>query len=569
MSTSTEYINNISNELKTYNTNAVNEICNNLINSLFESDETFDLKDAGKIMQLLRGKRMFALMQKVGDALIQTGRVTSKIKRLYAQALIDQNMYTAAIAVLNELDKETSVTADNAEIIFENSEAKGILGRVYKQLYVNAKSPKASHSVNYIKKAIEHYLGVYNGQPGRTWHGINAVALIKRAERDGIVITGFPPAYQLATSVLQTITEKLDEQTADAWDFATAAEACVALEEPEKALEWLSGYARMPYCDAFELASTLRQLQEVWQLDMTSEMGRLLLPILRAELMKREGGGFTINPSEVNLQKTDEQKTSDKYNSLVAETKSNPSGIVLEKVFGADSFKTYKWYIQGVERCQAVARIGTDSTKGFGTGFLLKGSLMHESLGEELIMITNAHVVSNDPADQALKPEVAIVIFETLNRDEEFRVSEIIWSSPRNNLDVTLLRFHNEDHDRLGQLTKGVTIYPVSKYLPTPDPIDAQKIYIIGHPFGGTLQLSFQDNVLLDHESPKIHYRTPTAGGSSGSPVFNQQWDLIGLHHAGGAEMDCLNGKPGKYEANEGMWIQAIKDALQKFLTKV
>ena len=72
------------------------------------------------------------------------------------------------------------------------------------------------------------------------------------------------------------------------------------------------------------------------------------------------------------------------------------------------------------------------------------------------------------------------------------------------------------------------------------------------------MQLSFQDNILLDHQDPKIHYRTPTEGGSSGSPVFNQQWELIGLHHAGSAEMNCLNGKPGFYEANEGMWIQTI-----------
>ncbi|MBO3273159.1 S1 family peptidase [Hymenobacter defluvii] len=56
-----------------------------------------------------------------------------------------------------------------------------------------------------------------------------------------------------------------------------------------------------------------------------------------------------------------------------------------------------------------------------------------------------------------------------------------------------------------------------------------QRIYIIGHPDGGTLSLSLQDNLLLDYQEPLIHYRTPTVGGSSGSPVFNQQWQLIGI----------------------------------------
>lgn len=236
---------------------------------------------------------------------------------------------------------------------------------------------------------------------------------------------------------------------------------------------------------------------------------------------------------------------------------------VLEKVFGDDSFNTYKWYMLGADRCLAVARIGKDSTKGFGTGFLLKGLALHESLGEELILITNAHVVSDDPAEKALRSNEAVIIFEALSREEEFCISEIFWSSPSNELDATIIRFDKENHKRLEDLTKNIHIYPVSKHLPILDPDNSQRIYVIGHPFGGTLQLSFQDNILLDYEGPKIHYRTPTEGGSSGSPVFNQKWELIGLHHAGSKEMPCLNKKPGNYEANEGIWIQAIKKALK------
>jgi V8-like Glu-specific endopeptidase len=235
----------------------------------------------------------------------------------------------------------------------------------------------------------------------------------------------------------------------------------------------------------------------------------------------------------------------------------------LEKVFGDESFKTYKWYMTGADRCLAVARIGRDTSKGFGTGFLLKGNALHHSLGDELVLITNAHVVSDDPREGALRSQEAIIIFEALNRDEEFRVGEIFWSSSSKELDATVIRFSQEDQERLKTLTKDVRIYPVSKYLPIIDSEGTnQRIYIIGHPLGGTLQLSFQDNLLLDHEDPKIHYRTPTVGGSSGSPVFNQQWDLIGLHHAGSTEMNCLNGKPGTYEANEGIWIQSVKNAL-------
>ena len=86
----------------------------------------------------------------------------------------------------------------------------------------------------------------------------------------------------------------------------------------------------------------------------------------------------------------------------------------------------------------------------------------------------------------------------------------------------------------------------------------------IGHPKGGSLSFSLHDNLLLDHEKPKIHYRSPTEGGSSGSPVFNDKWDLIGLHHLGGNFIKMLNGKNGHYEANEGIWIQSVISDIKK-----
>lgn len=561
MKSSKEYLDRISEELRIFNKKAVEIICGEIVADLYASDENFEGKYVEKIMQQLRSKRMFQLMQKLGDALIQTGRHTYKIRRQYAQALIDQNNLTSGIVILKELENDTS-NATNIDDAAkeENSEARGLLGRCYKQLYINANNPGVSHNINFLREAIKFYLEVYRDDPEtRTWHGINAAALLARANRDNIALDDFPLSKDLANSVLSIIKVKYENERADAWDFATAAEACVALDEPTEALEWMSGYARMPYCDAFELASTLRQLQEVWQLDMSSDSGRTLLPLLRAELLKREGGNIIIDAAELLKQRANEDKISSYYKSSREKQNSKDSKVVLEEVFGDDSFKTYKWYMLGADRCLAVARIGRDSSKGFGTGFLLQGSALHEPLGEELVLITNAHVVSNDPLEKALRPEEAIIIFEALNRDEEFKVSEIIWSSPSNDLDATVLRFEKNDHERLTELTKDVKIYPASKYLPALEPDNPQRIYVIGHPFGGTLQLSFQDNVLLDYQDPKIHYRTPTEGGSSGSPVFNQQWDLIGLHHAGSDTMPCLNGKHGTYEANEGIWIQAIR----------
>jgi V8-like Glu-specific endopeptidase len=94
---------------------------------------------------------------------------------------------------------------------------------------------------------------------------------------------------------------------------------------------------------------------------------------------------------------------------------------------------------------------------------------------------------------------------------------------------------------------------------------------VIGYPGGRDLAFSFQDNELLDHEGPpagrpqipgvcRVHYRAPTEGGSSGSPVFNANlWQVVALHHKGGKiGMPKLNGAGGTCAANEGIYIQSI-----------
>jgi hypothetical protein len=43
-----------------------------------------------------------------------------------------------------------------------------------------------------------------------------------------------------------------------------------------------------------------------------------------------------------------------------------------------------------------------------------------------------------------------------------------------------------------------------------------------------------------------------------GLPQQPPDWQVIGLHHAGGEYVRKLNGHPGTYAANEAIWIQSI-----------
>ncbi|HVI77481.1 MAG TPA: serine protease, partial [Candidatus Acidoferrum sp.] len=92
------------------------------------------------------------------------------------------------------------------------------------------------------------------------------------------------------------------------------------------------------------------------------------------------------------------------------------------------------------------------------------------------------------------------------------------------------------------------------------------RMYIIGHPGGRDLEFSLNDNRLIACSDEKLHYRTPTEGGSSGSPIFDPvSWQVVGLHHAGRTNMPKLNGPVGEfYQANEGIAILAI---MRKTLT--
>lgn len=68
--------------------------------------------------------------------------------------------------------------------------------------------------------------------------------------------------------------------------------------------------------------------------------------------------------------------------------------------------------------------------------------------------------------------------------------------------------------------------------------IKGEPINIIHHPGGQPRQVSIRNNKLLAIEDDVLeqswmHYETDTLSGSSGSPLFNNQWEVVGLHHVG------------------------------------
>jgi V8-like Glu-specific endopeptidase len=509
----------------------------------------------------LRNKRYFDLMDRLASAALAAGQRDAQVRRQYAQGLIDGGKIGPAIALLHDLATDTSSSGATPSAK-EHAEARGLLGRAFKQAYVNAANrpslidvsgatPAAADEYrcraacyrDYLDRAIDYYRAVFDEDPERNlWHGINTVACVRRAQRDGFASSAYPDATAIAQQILGQL-ESIEPRTrVDVWDRATAIEACVALDRLPDALEWLALYTNDENADAFEFGSTLRQLIEVWQLTPGSDPGRQILPPLHAALLKREGGSVELSARPQSAFSVEQELGG------------------LEAVYDGGRFLTLQWYKTGLQRCDAVGRIETAFEKGVGSGFLVRGEDIDATFAGRFLFMTNAHVVSDDPAVQqgrpaALAPHKARVRFEARQAAgaKTYAVKQLLWTSPPGNLDATLL-----------ELDETVTCdppCPLALSLPVPD---QDRVYVIGHPKGGGLSFSFDNNVVVAAKEPKLHYRAPTEPGSSGSPVFNDDWELVAIHHFGNAAVASAK---GTVFANEGIWMSAIVKAIVQKLT--
>ncbi|MFH8800741.1 trypsin-like serine peptidase [Streptomyces sp. NPDC017936] len=60
-----------------------------------------------------------------------------------------------------------------------------------------------------------------------------------------------------------------------------------------------------------------------------------------------------------------------------------------------------------------------------------------------------------------------------------------------------------------------------------------EPVNVVGHPMGRLKEIAVRDNMLKVRLDDFLHYWTDTEPGNSGSPVFNDQWEVVALHHSG------------------------------------
>lgn len=217
---------------------------------------------------------------------------------------------------------------------------------------------------------------------------------------------------------------------------------------------------------------------------------------------------------------------------------------VQEKVIGENTLRHVVVLALGLKASEAVCRVR--GPLGMGTGFLVARNLL----------LTNNHVI--DRADRL--PECDFEFRYQLDQDDhplELVTARALQDSPfvtDIDLDFTLITLNPESADRVAKHAQPLAIR--RQLMNAGD-----RVAIIQHPGGNYKQISFQNNKVQYGDKRIVQYTTTTESGSSGSPVFNERYDVVAIHTSGG-RLQQPDDRTFYYR-NQGTSMLAITDLLR------
>ena len=186
---------------------------------------------------------------------------------------------------------------------------------------------------------------------------------------------------------------------------------------------------------------------------------------------------------------------------------------------------------RGLQLANAVCKVSFTDRSTTGTGVLIAPDLV----------LTNYHVLSRQVVEErsqlAEKAKTLLFEFGFVSEEHNEPVSPdtfvvdatdpVVDSSPPLQLDYALLRVETK-------IVHTNYIKPVD--IPTTSPVlkPNDGLNVLQHPEGDVMQVSLSASgvVQTNDDRGRVWYVNRTRGGSSGSPCFNSNWELVALHHA-------------------------------------
>jgi V8-like Glu-specific endopeptidase len=235
------------------------------------------------------------------------------------------------------------------------------------------------------------------------------------------------------------------------------------------------------------------------------------------------------------------------------------------------------WFLnRGAELRRTVARIKvvtSDGAEGYGTGFLVGPG----------ILITNRHVLDqSDIGGDSLLSIVANAVAEfdveivpqviapgktrlVSSTPAVFRLAPqtLLLTDAWNALDYVLIALESKSID--GQ-------HDISEYgfnrlsADMGKTVTGEPVFIIQHPNGESKKISLLNNKMMirNEQSSYLYYEADTEPGSSGSPVFNRQWEVVALHHS----VEFARDPEDRIMAKDGsLWNEAMGTAAIKTMS--
>jgi tetratricopeptide (TPR) repeat protein len=183
--------------------------------------------------------------------------LVSKMPRPLSDRVMIREQLAFALNRNKQRDKAEEILLEVIKKSGPSSETYGLLGRVYKDRWEDAKNEGDElFSRGFLKKAVETYIKGFEADWRDFYPGVNAVTLLELLNPDD------PRQKELLPVVTYAVKQKIARGEPDYWDYATLLELSVLANDQEKAIE--------------NLENSLALIRETWEPGTTARNLRLI-----------------------------------------------------------------------------------------------------------------------------------------------------------------------------------------------------------------------------------------------------------------------------------------------------